>query len=113
MVVARPPTGHHLIGMKRVITGCAGSARRSLARRTSWSRSGPVVAGPSALRWRPGGTRVYSAKVTTRAGSLEERGRELDALSRLIGSAAGGAGVAALIEGEAGIGKTALVAAAR
>lgn len=40
-----------------------------------------------------------------------ERGRELDALTSLIGSARSGVGVAVMISGEAGIGKTALLAA--
>ncbi len=51
--------------------------------------------------------------MATVAGTLEERARELDALAGLIRSAGQGSGGAALIEGEAGIGKTALLAAAR
>ena len=47
-----------------------------------------------------------------RFGHLEERERELDALWELIRSAGEGAGAGVLIEGEAGIGKTALLAAA-
>ena len=43
---------------------------------------------------------------------LLERERELGALAELIEAAARGSGCAALIEGEAGIGKTALIAAA-
>jgi DNA-binding CsgD family transcriptional regulator len=50
--------------------------------------------------------------VATLVGDLEERERELDSLVGLIGSASAGSGSAALIEGEAGIGKTALAAAA-
>jgi DNA-binding CsgD family transcriptional regulator len=45
-------------------------------------------------------------------GDLEERERELDALFGLIGSASEGSGEAGLIEGDAGIGKTALLSAA-
>ncbi|HEY7630570.1 MAG TPA: AAA family ATPase [Thermoleophilaceae bacterium] len=48
----------------------------------------------------------------TLVGHLEERESELDALLGLIRSAAGGSGAAVLVEGEAGIGKTALLAEA-
>jgi DNA-binding NarL/FixJ family response regulator len=44
-------------------------------------------------------------------GALLERGRELATLRRLVRSASEGAGAAVLITGDAGIGKTALVAA--
>ncbi|MGZ4343277.1 MAG: ATP-binding protein [Solirubrobacteraceae bacterium] len=47
----------------------------------------------------------------TAAGSLLERERELNALAQLMGSAARGSGAGAMIEAEAGIGKTALLAA--
>ena len=49
----------------------------------------------------------------TEAGRLLERERELDELSASITSATGGAGGSVMIEGEAGIGKTALLAATR
>jgi DNA-binding CsgD family transcriptional regulator len=51
--------------------------------------------------------------VSGTAGVLLERDRELAVLAGMIGSACEGAGGAAFIEGESGIGKTALVAAAR
>src|SRR5512141_3084278 len=47
------------------------------------------------------------------APALLEREPELDRLASMIGSASEGLGCAALIEGEAGIGKTSLVDAAR
>ena len=46
------------------------------------------------------------------AGSLLERERELGTLAELVRSAGQGAGAAAIVEGEAGIGKSALLAAA-
>jgi DNA-binding CsgD family transcriptional regulator len=48
----------------------------------------------------------------TVAGTLLERGPELGTLAELVRSAEHGAGVAAYIQGEAGIGKSALLAAA-
>ena len=55
--------------------------------------------------WWPRVARVGRSAV----GGLLERERELDALDELIGRAQQGAGSAVLIEGDAGIGKTALL----
>src|SRR5258706_574325 len=58
------------------------------------------------------GSRVRTVPTVTRAGALIGRDSELAVLARLMMEAAGGLGSSALIEGEPGIGKSALVRAA-
>ncbi len=68
--------------------------------------------GPSELPLRRRKPYIWDVGCTD-AGGLLERERELEALAELIRSAGEGVGAAALIEAEAGIGKTALLTAAR